>query len=252
MQHPFPIASPVNMAHAGSPNGGAPHGSTPESALLMERMHQLEQQARSTPLSPTMMPGQLLEQMPGQLPSHLSSQTPPPPPPMPPNVPYPAPLPGQPPQQDPKDQRILELQAALAAKDKQLRTMLISNVILNSSFLKEKTVLPPSIALEIFGRIFQVATVDGALQAVAHGPNGEPIMSRKDPSWPASPEEALEIYILEFYPERDAILRANQGGAGASGNHARKGFAPQRINRTDAKAFAANLEGIAKGEVDVR
>ena len=148
--------------------------------------------------------------------------------------------------------RIRELEAALAARDEQLKTMLVSNVILNSLFLREKTVLPPSIAMEIFGRIFTVEEVDGVATAVAHAPDGSAIMSREDPARLAGPEEALELYIMQYYPERDAILRASHAGSGAAGNAERQSRAGLTIPRNDARAFAANLEAIARGEVNVR
>ncbi|AGW12105.1 putative anter-specific proline rich protein APG [Megalodesulfovibrio gigas DSM 1382 = ATCC 19364] len=148
--------------------------------------------------------------------------------------------------------RIKELEAALAARDEQLKTLLVSNVILNSVFLREKTVLPPSIAMEVFGRIFTVEEVDGVATAVAHAPDGSAIMSREDPARLAGPEEALELYIMQYYPERDAILRASHAGSGAAGNAERQSRAGMIIPRNDAKAFAANLEAIARGEVNVR
>lgn len=148
--------------------------------------------------------------------------------------------------------RIKELEAALAARGEQLKTLLVSNVILNSTFLREKTVLPPSIAMEVFGRIFTVEDVDGTPTAVAHAPDGSAIMSREDPARLASPEEALELYIMQHYPDRDAILRASHAGSGASGNAERQSRSGLTIPRDDAKAFAANLEAIARGEVNVR
>ncbi len=220
---------------------------SPELVALLDRLqrmeHRLEQgQQPAVPAAPT---------------APAMPASPPPPPMASPAVTPAMPASGQPmvmtglPSQD-MPRRIHELETALAHKDKQLKTILVTSVIINSPFLKEKTVLPPAIALEVFGRIFKVATVDGALKAVAHGPDGQPIMSRKDPSKIAEPEEALEIYVMEHYPERDAILRASHAGSGAAGNLERKAPAPKQIRRNDAKAFAANLEAIARGDVDVR
>ncbi|GAB7079868.1 DUF6651 domain-containing protein [Megalodesulfovibrio paquesii] len=208
-----------------------------ELAALVRRLEQLEQRLTAP-----------VEVDPAQPPASPAPATP-----SAPSAAVPAPQPvSQPVSLAVLQGRVKELEAALAAREGQIKTLLVSNVILNSTFLREKTVLPATIALEVFGRIFTVEEVDGTPTAVAHAPDGSPIMSREDPSRLASPDEALELYILQHYPERDAILRASHAGAGAGGNAERQSRTATSIPRNDAKAFAANLEAIARGDVAVR
>lgn len=139
----------------------------------------------------------------------------------------------------------------LAKREEQIRTLLVRNAVASSRFIREKTLLPPGVALDVFSRIFTVEEMDGTLAPVAHLPTGEPIMSRIEPGKPAGAEEALEIYILDHFPERDSILKGGAGGSGAGGNQERRSATPSIVTRGDSRAFSKNLEAIAAGTVRV-
>lgn len=145
----------------------------------------------------------------------------------------------------------MRLAERLAKREEQIRTLLVRNAVASSKFIREKTLLPPGVALDVFSRIFTVEEMDGKLVPVAHLPTGEPIMSRIEPGKPAGTEEALEIYILNHFPERDSILRGGAGGSGAGGNQERRSATPGSIARGDSRAFSKNLEAIAAGTVSV-
>jgi len=152
---------------------------------------------------------------------------------------------------DSLEAKVAELGGQLAAKDEQIRTLIVKNAFLNSAFIRERTVLPPSMAYSFFKHIFEVVEEGGELKAVAKTPAGEPIYSRADPSVLAGPDEAIEIYIMNYFPERDAILRGGQGGSGATGNQSGVAEPPKRISAADPRAFSRHLEDIASGRVEV-
>ena len=92
----------------------------------------------------------------------------------------------------------------------------VGSAFKGSSFVKEKTLLPPSAAQAVFGQSFKVE--DGNL--VAYDRSGNKVFSRGRPGEVASFEEAIELLVDE-YPERDQIVRGNNnGGLGSRGGAA--------------------------------
>lgn len=77
---------------------------------------------------------------------------------------------------------------------------------------KPKTILPPDIAAQHFGKHFKI---EGDVVVGYIGENK--ILSRERVGEPAGFEEALSV-IVENYPQKDRILRDNTGGSGSSGN----------------------------------
>jgi hypothetical protein len=100
---------------------------------------------------------------------------------------------------------------ALQAKDAAIRSLLVKSAFDASGYLREKTVLPPDLAYQSFGKHFEVKEENGELKVVATI-EGQPIFSRANPGTPATPEEAIEA-IIESYPMRDRIMKTTQGGA---------------------------------------
>lgn len=119
--------------------------------------------------------------------------------------------------------KLAEMDKTSREKDGKIRRLLIKGAFDSSKFLAEKTVLPPDVAFEYFGRHFEVLEVGGEMKAVAKL-NGEVIPSLANPGEPALPEEAIEA-LIDKYPFRDRILKSSgaQGmgtppGGGGSGN----------------------------------
>ena len=101
------------------------------------------------------------------------------------------------------------------AKDATIRKLMIDSQFSASPWFsgeKPKTILPPDIAAEHFGKFFKV---DGDSVVGYIGENK--ILSRERVGEPAGFEEALNV-IIENYPQKDRILRESSGGGGSGGN----------------------------------
>jgi len=109
-------------------------------------------------------------------------------------------------------ENLSQAEAKLADKNANIRKLLIRGVFDQSKFLSEKTLLPPDLAFDSFGKHFDVEETESGFKVVAKV-NGEPIFSRVNPGNHATPEEALET-IIESYQFKDRILRAPDGGSG--------------------------------------
>ena len=107
-----------------------------------------------------------------------------------------------------------EREKLIQAKDEGIHKLLVKGAFAQSDFIRHKTVLPPDMAFDSFGRYFQIEEVEGQPQAVAVRPNGEKIFSLREPGSYASTDEAIEILISER-KDKDAILRGNPGGSGS-------------------------------------
>lgn len=87
----------------------------------------------------------------------------------------------------------------------------IGSAFAGSTFIKEKTLLPPSAAQKVFGDAFKVE--DGKL--VAYDPTGNKVFSRSRPGEVAEFGEALEV-LVDSYPDRDFIVKGNNNGGGGA------------------------------------
>jgi len=81
---------------------------------------------------------------------------------------------------------------------------------------KPKTLLPPDMAADYFGKFFKVVG-EGAEAKVVGFINGEQIPSKKNLGNPAEFDEAITA-IIDAYPMKDRIMRATKGGPGGDGN----------------------------------
>ena len=129
------------------------------------------------------------------------------------------------------------LDEQLAQKDAQIkkinddyRSAVIGGEFARSSFIKDKTLLPPDIAQNAFGRHFDM--VDGKVVGYL---NGEPIYSRTNMGELANFDEAFET-IINHYPSKSDILR----GSGASGAGVKQPLA--QAGTTNLKRSQMSLE----------
>lgn len=107
--------------------------------------------------------------------------------------------------------KLAEVTERAAKIEKQFHQEVVGGAFARSKFLAEKTVLPADLAQAAFGNRFVIE--DGKLKAT--GPDGQPIFSKVNPGAPADFDEAIEI-LVEQYPRKDAILRAdNRAGSGS-------------------------------------
>ena len=110
-----------------------------------------------------------------------------------------------------------ERDSKLKQKDEAVHRLLIKNAFAQSEFLRTRTVLPPDMAFDSFGKLFVVKEVEGELKAVAINSEGQEITSRKEPSALASVDEVLEE-IISARKDKDSILRGIQSGSGSTPN----------------------------------
>jgi hypothetical protein len=112
-----------------------------------------------------------------------------------------------------------EFKTILSSKDMTINHLLISSNFDRSPWFSgtdPKTLLPPDIAAEHFGKFFEV-TGEGKDVKIVGKLNGEIIPSREKIGNPASFEEAIAI-IIDQYPHKNQILKATDGGPRANGN----------------------------------
>lgn len=142
-----------------------------------------------------------------------------------------------------------QLESQLQEKDSTIYQLMVSSQFSKSPLFtgeNPKTILPPDMAAEYFGKNFKVeeGKVVGYL-------NGEKIPSRIKFGEPADFEEALAV-IVNAYPMKDRIMRAGVGGGPDSkGNTGNNLTNSKTIKKDDMNAFMGNIEGIAKGEIKV-
>lgn len=114
--------------------------------------------------------------------------------------------------------KLSELETAVQMKDKGIHKLLVKGAFSSSNFIREKTVLPPDVAFDSFGKYFQIEDIDGQPQAIAVRPNGDKIFSQIEPGSYASADEAIEILINER-KDKEALLRSAPGGSGTTPNN---------------------------------
>jgi len=105
------------------------------------------------------------------------------------------------------EKKLKEAQDEIQAKDAELYTEKVSSRFAKSQAL-ERTVLTPDIAEAYFGKHFKIE--DG--QVVGYL-GDEKIYSKENPGQYAGFDEALSM-VIEQYPMKDKIMRANPGGSG--------------------------------------
>lgn len=107
--------------------------------------------------------------------------------------------------------KLKEKDSIVQAKDGEIRKLLVSNGFGGSKFINEQLIIPADIVEATFGRHFKVE--DG--QVVAYLGDNK-ILSREKPGEIASIDEALQV-IVDQYPMKDRIMKAQGGGSGAVG-----------------------------------
>ena len=120
---------------------------------------------------------------------------------------------------------------AVAEKEGMIHSLLVENAFAASTFLREKTVLPPDFAYASLGKDFAVEYTDGKPVVIAKDGQGNPIFSPSNPSAYASPEEAIKI-LVEQHPQRDSLLKspAPNGGSGSQpGGRSSSSGAPKSL-----------------------
>ncbi len=142
--------------------------------------------------------------------------------------------------------KVSALQDTLNRKEVAIRNLLIKGAFDRSVFIKERTVLPPDIAYDTFGKFFSVEEGEsGSINVFALDSKGEKIFSKAKPGDYAEPEEAIEL-IINAYSQKNSILRTSQGGAGSSGNAGLSGTKRARQEELAKLPAGARLKELRK------
>ncbi len=143
--------------------------------------------------------------------------------------------------------KLAEKENLLKEKDSILQKELVGGRFARSKFIQDKLAIPPDLVEARFGSSFKIE--DG--KVVAYDQHGNQLYSKDRPGELAEFDEALGT-LVDQYPYKDTILRGSTAtGAGVQGGHSSSGGSSKFINANDPKAFGANLDKIAKGEVQV-
>ena len=116
------------------------------------------------------------------------------------------------------EQKVTTLEDEKIKLTSQLWNLAIKNNFAQSPYFsgpEPKTILPPDMAAEYFGKHFKVEGEDD-IKVVGYM-NGDKIPSRIKVGEIADFEEAISA-IIDKYPMKDRILRAASGGSGSPGN----------------------------------
>lgn len=137
---------------------------------------------------------------------------------------------------------------ALSGKDREIRTLMISNRFSISPHFngdESITTMPPDVAEAFFGSNFKVESNEEGEPKLKAYLGGEEIMSLQNPGDPADFEEAISI-IIDKYPNKDHILRAPGGGSGGGGGQG-GGGSPQDERTKLNKQLEAAQKPAAEG-----
>jgi hypothetical protein len=118
------------------------------------------------------------------------------------------------------DAKIEAMEKEIGKRDSTIYDFLVREKFLKSPTILEKTVIPPDMAADYWGKHFAVEG-QGREAKVIGRLNGDKILSRKNPGHEADFEEALET-IIDNYPMKAAIMRSTAGGAGGGGSDSQK------------------------------
>ncbi len=105
------------------------------------------------------------------------------------------------------DQRYSDLQ-------NRFHSTMIANQFATSKFIAEKVGIPADMLQASFGKHF---AVDDNGRVIAKDANGNPIGSKANFGDPASFEEAIEQFVMN-YPHKDSILKGTVGAGGGASN----------------------------------
>lgn len=138
----------------------------------------------------------------------------------------------------------------------------VNHLMISSNFAKSpyfsgenpKTILPPDMAAEYFGKYFRVEGEGRDVNIIGYI-DGEKILSRQNLLEPATFEEAIGV-IIDKYPMKDRIMRASTGGSGSQHNITvdgdRKAITLSRKDAQDPQLYRLAKEKAEKAGVPIK
>lgn len=132
--------------------------------------------------------------------------------------------------------KLTEANAKAEKLQGQLHAELIGGSFSRSKFVAEKLAMPVDMVQAYFGKHFSIDE-NGAI--IAKDNHGNEIFSRTSPGSRAGFEEALE-FLVESYPNKDAILKGSGSSGGGSGAGGGSSKVPSSLSecKTDAERIA--------------
>lgn len=118
------------------------------------------------------------------------------------------------------ENKIVDLQKIIAQQDNDIFDAKVTSRFDNSSWFsgaEPKTILPPSVAKDHFGKYFKVEKSGSGQSVVVGYINDEKIFSIERPGEVAGFDEAIGI-ILDRHPQKEQIVRSPFGGGAGGGD----------------------------------
>lgn len=144
--------------------------------------------------------------------------------------------------------QLTEKDNAIGERDQRINGMLIDSVFKGSEFIAERVAMPRDFFEAAMRTNFKVE--DG--KVTAYDRSGNRLMSKKSVGEYADPNEALEL-LVDMHPQKDTILKAQQGGgSGNQGGGGGRG-AGRTIRRADFEALPPGEQAAiaTKGETTI-
>lgn len=139
----------------------------------------------------------------------------------------------------------------LSVKAKQLEAELFEAVAIRDALEAmgaKETMATSKLALPVIREELDVVLVDGKRRTVVKGPDGKP---RYHPTTNELFTVGDRLKELRAIPEYSGMFLGSGGSGGGAPHPSSSGTGVPTISRQDDKAFMANLDKIAKGEVKV-
>ena len=142
-----------------------------------------------------------------------------------------------------------EFEVKAKASEAVIRRLMIGGRFASSPWFsgeKPKTILPPDMAADYFGKHFKIEGEGQEARAIGYL-HGDKILSREHVGEPAEFEEAISV-IINAYSQKDRILRDTDGGSGSGGNTSSGDLKAKtmkrsrfdQLSRSDQAAFCSN------------
>lgn len=149
------------------------------------------------------------------------------------------------------EKQIQERDNANGALQNRINGMILDAAFTSSKYISENVAIPNDVFRAAFGKHFEVKDD----KIVSKDAAGNALTSKKNIGEPASFEEAIEM-ILEAYPHKDSILKAQEhrgSGSGHGGQHrgGQRTMKRADFDRLDERQKPAFMALVRKGEAQL-
>jgi flavin-binding protein dodecin len=147
--------------------------------------------------------------------------------------------------------QLAEKDAAINSANDTIAKLNVAKVFDGSEFVRERVAVPRDMFQSTFEKNFKFE--DG--KVVAYGRDGNKLLSKKAAGEYADADEALEL-LVEMHPQKDAIIKAQQGGGTGNGGGGGNRGGGRVIRRAEFDALtptqqAETATAVGKGEMTI-